>query len=102
MKFASNEENGKYSYELQTDNGISQSEQGAAGIVAQGSYSYTSPEGIPVRVDYVADENGYQPQSDLLPTPPPIPEEILRAIQYIQEHPTPEELADRAVRAQQI
>lgn len=26
--------------------------------VAQGSYSYTSPEGVPISVTYVADENG--------------------------------------------
>ncbi|XP_011644047.1 uncharacterized protein LOC105431514 [Pogonomyrmex barbatus] len=28
--------------------------------VVEGSYSYTSPEGIPVSVNYVADENGYR------------------------------------------
>lgn len=28
--------------------------------VAQGSYSYTSPEGFTVSVNYVADENGFQ------------------------------------------
>ncbi|XP_020282168.1 uncharacterized protein LOC109853963 [Pseudomyrmex gracilis] len=28
--------------------------------VVEGSYSYKSPEGIPVSVNYVADENGYR------------------------------------------
>lgn len=101
-KFLSNQEQESYGYELETDNGIRQSEQGKAGKFAQGGYSYISPEGIPVSVVYVADENGFHPESDLLPTPPPIPEEILRSIEFIQQNPTPEELADRAVRAQQI
>lgn len=93
---------GSYAHDVAQSNGINFSEEGTGGIGARGSYSYISPEGIPVQVSYVADENGFHPQSDLLPTPPPIPEEILRSIQFIQEHPTPEELADRAVRAQQI
>jgi hypothetical protein len=41
-------------------------------IVSRGSYSYISPEGIPITVNYVADdEGGFQPQGDHLPTPPP-------------------------------
>lgn len=38
--------------------------------------SYTAPDGTPVRVKFVADENGYQPQSDLLPVAPEFPHEI--------------------------
>lgn len=38
------------------------------------SYSYYSPEGELISVTYTADENGFQPQGDHLPTPPPIPE----------------------------
>lgn len=54
-----------YSYE--TGNGITAQEQGYlknAGVkdaeaqVAQGSFAYTSPEGIPISVTYIADENG--------------------------------------------
>lgn len=54
-----------YSYE--TGNGIQAQEQGYlknAGVkdqeaqVAQGSYSYTGPDGIPITVTYIADENG--------------------------------------------
>lgn len=101
-KFAANQDQENYGFELETENGIRQSEQGKAGKIVQGEYSYISPEGIPVSVVYVADENGFHPESNLLPTPPPIPEEILRSIQFIEQNPTPEELADRAVRAQQI
>lgn len=32
--------------------------------VAQGSYSYTSPEGVQVSVNYMADENGFQTFED--------------------------------------
>lgn len=48
---------------------------------------YTSPEGIPIETSYVADENGYQPQGAHLPTPPPIPEAILRSLEYNAAHP---------------
>lgn len=102
-KFLTNQDtDGTYAFDVQQSSGLQIQEEGQAGHYARGSYSYTSPEGVPVQVVYTADEYGFHPQSDLLPTPPPIPEAILRSIQFIQEHPTPEELADRAVRAQQI
>lgn len=56
---------------------------------AQGSYSFTSPEGELVQVTYVADENGFRPQGTHIPTPPPIPDAIQRAIDYILAHPSP-------------
>ncbi|XP_030749728.1 larval cuticle protein LCP-22-like [Sitophilus oryzae] len=81
---------GSYQYLYDTENGISVQEQGqqkylpqGSGTAAAGSYRYTSPEGIPVVVNYVADENGYQPQSNVLPTPPPIPPAILKSLEYI-------------------
>lgn len=33
--------------------------------VAQGSYSYTAPDGQRITVTYVADENGFVPQGEL-------------------------------------
>ncbi|EDW74222.1 uncharacterized protein Dwil_GK21497 [Drosophila willistoni] len=53
-----------------------------------GSFEWVSKEGEHIRVQYVADENGYQPQSDILPTPPPIPAAIARAIEWIAAHPS--------------
>ena len=44
----------------------------------EGSWSYTNGYGEEVKVTFVADENGYQPASDVLPTPVPT------------EYPTPE------------
>ncbi|KAJ8947819.1 hypothetical protein NQ314_008542 [Rhamnusium bicolor] len=52
------------------------------GTAAQGSFQYTSPEGIPVHIQYIADENGFQPIGNVLPTPPPVPEVIARSIQF--------------------
>lgn len=48
-----------------------------------GSYSYTSPEGQVITVNYIANEFGFQPVGDHIPTPPPIPEAILKSLQHI-------------------
>ena len=48
---------------------------------AQGGFSFTSPEGINFQIQYTADENGFLPQGNHIPTPPPIPEEILKGLQ---------------------
>lgn len=61
--------------------------QDQAGTAAQGSFQYTSPEGVPVQIQYVADENGFQPVGSVIPTPPPIPEAIARSLEYIRTHP---------------
>ncbi|XP_013118815.1 pupal cuticle protein Edg-78E-like [Stomoxys calcitrans] len=80
---------GSYNFSYQTSNGIDFSESGVGSSYASGSYSYTSPEGQNVALSYTADENGYQPRGDHLPTPPPIPDYILRALAYIEAHPFP-------------
>ncbi|CAH0695649.1 unnamed protein product [Spodoptera exigua] len=72
-----------YAYAYETENGISAEENGVAtnGVQAQGGYSYTGDDGKVYSVRYTADENGFQPQGDHLPTPHPIPEEILKALE---------------------
>ena len=62
---------------FETDNGISREEEGD-GVQVTGSYSYTADDGTPVEITFVADENGFQPEGDALPTPVPT------------EYPTPE------------
>ena len=42
--------------------------------VSRGSYSYLSPEGVVLTVNWVADENGFQATGNHLPKPPPQPE----------------------------
>ncbi|KAF5291024.1 hypothetical protein FQR65_LT11477 [Abscondita terminalis] len=81
---------GSYQYSYETGNGIKAEEEGHArpgateeegGEVVRGSYSYTAPDGQVIEITYTADENGFVPQGAHLPTPPPIPEEILRSLE---------------------
>jgi hypothetical protein len=51
--------------------------------VKQGKYSYTGDDGVVYTVTYIADENGFRAEGDHLPTPPPIPVEIQRALEYL-------------------
>lgn len=39
-------------------------------------FSYTAPDGTLVEMKFVADENGFQPESDVLPVAPEFPHEI--------------------------
>ncbi|XP_060534528.1 uncharacterized protein LOC132706946 [Cylas formicarius] len=78
---------GTYRYVYQTGDGISAEEHGDAregGTKAVGSFGYTSPDGQKIELSYVANEYGFQPRGSHLPTPPPIPEAILRALKYIE------------------
>ncbi|XP_045593215.1 cuticle protein AMP1A-like [Procambarus clarkii] len=88
------EDNGRYSVDVETGNGIVLSQSGSpdgpdGAVVTAGQYSYTAPDGTPVVVKFVADENGYQPQSDLLPVAPefphPIPQFVLEQIAFAAE-----------------
>jgi Insect cuticle protein len=57
-------------------------------IIADGSYSYTAPDGTLISLTYKADdEGGFQPVGDHLPTPPPIPPAIQKALDYIASLP---------------
>lgn len=72
-----------YEYSFDTSNGIHADENGTAidGVKAQGSYSYIGDDGKVYSVVYSADENGFRPQGDHLPTPPPVPEAIKKVIE---------------------
>lgn len=80
-------DDGSYQYVYETSNGIAAQESGVGGQYASGGYSYYSPEGQLIQLSYNADENGFQPQGAHLPTPPPIPDAILRSLEYIRLHP---------------
>ncbi|KAI4465718.1 cuticle protein [Holotrichia oblita] len=91
---------GSYQYSFEAENGISVEEAGHTSanaenaVVASGNFKYTGPDGVPYSVQYVADENGFQPQAAHLPvapTPPPIPAYIARALDWIAAHPAPPE-----------
>ncbi|XP_073811893.1 larval cuticle protein 4-like [Musca autumnalis] len=81
-----------FSYGLETTNDISIRSAGHDNGDMNGFYAFTSPEGERVAIAYTADENGYHPESEWLPTPPPIPDHILRAIEYIRTHPPKPEI----------
>lgn len=83
MRYDNQNDGETFSYSFETSNGISAEESGVAtnGVQAQGGYSYTGDDGQTYRITYTADENGYIPQGDHLPTPPPIPEVIMRSIE---------------------
>ncbi|KAF7264050.1 endocuticle structural glycoprotein SgAbd-3-like [Rhynchophorus ferrugineus] len=88
---------GSYEWSYQSGDGSAQQQSGqlkqigdSAGEVVQGSASWTDPEGGQHQLTYVADENGYQPQSADIPVPPPIPQAILRALEWIAAHPQPQ------------
>ncbi|KAG5879655.1 hypothetical protein JTB14_014981 [Gonioctena quinquepunctata] len=89
---------GGYQWSYETENGIKADETGTLKktsdpenpqvIVAQGAYSYTDKEGNQISLTYTADdEGGFQPQGAHLPTPPPIPPNIQKALDYIAAHP---------------
>ncbi|EDW93702.1 pupal cuticle protein Edg-78E [Drosophila yakuba] len=78
---------GSYNYQFETSNGIAQQEQGVGGYYASGSSQYYTPEGQLIQLTYTADENGFQPQGEHLPTPHPIPEAILKSLEYNRNHP---------------
>ncbi|XP_046665438.1 endocuticle structural glycoprotein ABD-4-like [Homalodisca vitripennis] len=87
---------GSYRWAYETGNEIQAEETGSVknfGVPDQeiqsaiGSYSYTAPDGTRISITYTADENGFVPQGAHLPTPPPVPEAIQRALEYIAAHP---------------
>jgi hypothetical protein len=94
---------GSYRSSYETGNGISASEQGALKNAGNpeteanevsGSFTYTGDDGVVYTIQYIANENGFQPQGAHLPvgpTPPPIPEAIQRSLEYNAAHPEPEE-----------
>nr|XP_022917615.1 pupal cuticle protein-like [Onthophagus taurus] len=86
--------NHSYNWAYETEHGIKANEEGSLYTVAnsqpdveilkaEGAYSYTSPEGKEVQITYVADENGFQPEGDVIPK---VPEYILRALEYQRTH----------------
>jgi hypothetical protein len=55
-----------------------------SGAISSGSYSYTNPDGSVITVNWVADENGFKASGDHLPTPPPMPEHVIKMLADIE------------------
>lgn len=91
---------GSYQYSFEAGNGISADQKGdlkkvgdVQALEVQGQFQYPGEDGNNIQLSYVADENGYQPQGAHLPTAPPVPEAIQRALAYIATAPPQEEKA---------
>ncbi|XP_034249967.1 endocuticle structural glycoprotein SgAbd-2-like [Thrips palmi] len=86
---------GSFSFSYETSNSIRADARGQQvgpeSLSVQGQYSYTADDGTPIQLQYLADENGFQPQGAHLPTPPPIPDAILKSIEYNRQHPEQDE-----------
>merc|ERR1711964_581840 len=65
-----------YSFSYETENGAKPEE---SGTVSQGSYSFPE-DSQRYTVTWVADENGFQAKGDHLPTPPPLPEHVVKML----------------------
>ncbi|XP_073954109.1 uncharacterized protein [Choristoneura fumiferana] len=72
-----------FAFDFETSNGIRADASGVAtnGVQSHGSFGYKGDDGQDYSITYTADENGYQPQGAHLPTPPPIPEAILKSLE---------------------
>merc|ERR1711970_867245 len=93
------EEDGTYTTSIETGNGIVISQAGDSSGEKQGVISFTHPDGTPFHMTYIADENGFQPQSDALPVAPafphPIPDFVLEQIEFARQQ---KEFESREVR----
>nr|XP_045621361.1 cuticle protein AMP4-like isoform X1 [Procambarus clarkii] len=80
---------GSFTYEFEAENGIVVNAEGSRGSQGQsniqGVFRYPLLDGTVAEVRYIADENGYQPQSDLIPTPHPLPAHALEQIRVAEE-----------------
>ncbi|XP_042218164.1 cuticle protein AMP1A-like [Homarus americanus] len=88
------ETDGRYSFDVETGNSIMFSQSGSpdgpnGAVVTAGKYAYTAPDGSLIELKFVADENGFQPESDILPVAPafphPIPQFVLDQIAFAAE-----------------
>merc|ERR1711962_287666 len=89
-------DNGAWNMHVELSNGIELHKGGEDGNMI-GSYSYVMDDGSKVLLKYVANENGFQPESSLLPVAPafphPIPKFVMDQIHFAEQQ--------RAARAQQ-
>ncbi|KAJ8732729.1 hypothetical protein PYW07_015328 [Mythimna separata] len=70
---------GGYKYAVETDDGTARQEEGTVKevldeenkphnvVVVRGSFSYVDPEGVTQTINYIADENGFQPEGPSIP-----------------------------------
>ncbi|XP_015114986.1 larval cuticle protein LCP-17 [Diachasma alloeum] len=89
---------GSFKYSFETANGIKgevvgsvKGEGESAALQVEGSSSYKSDDGQDIVLTYTANEEGFKPEGAHLPTPPPIPELIRKALEWIAANPSKED-----------
>ncbi|CAL4059616.1 unnamed protein product, partial [Meganyctiphanes norvegica] len=94
------EDDGTNTHNIETGNGIVLSQSGDSDGDIQGSFSFTHPDGTETHLTYVANENGFQPQSSALPVAPAfphaIPDFVLEQIEFARQQ---DEAAARGVKS---
>ncbi|KAL4706572.1 hypothetical protein ACJJTC_015770 [Scirpophaga incertulas] len=92
---------GDFHYSYESGDGTKAFEMGQlkniddnTGEAVVGSFSFIGKDGKDYSISYTADENGYRPLGDHLPTPPPIPPAIARALKYLATKTTPEPVTE--------
>merc|ERR1719391_601883 len=69
--------NDHYELDIETANGVRRTEVGDmddnGNNEVKGVIKYILPDGTPFILRYIADETGFHPQGNMLPTPPPMP-----------------------------
>lgn len=95
---------GNYHNFYKTGNGITVNEhgllknvgiKGAEASEVVGYVSYSAPDGTPIALRYIANENGYIAQGPHLPVAPAVPKAIIRALEWIASHPKDVEASKR-------
>ncbi|KAK3857449.1 hypothetical protein Pcinc_036282 [Petrolisthes cinctipes] len=80
---------GNYNFLFETENGIYQEVAGRPGDNGgqhmEGSFRFPLDDGTIAEVTFIANENGYVPQSDLIPTPHPLPEHVVETLRLVDE-----------------
>nr|XP_045621323.1 cuticle protein AM1199-like [Procambarus clarkii] len=80
---------GNFNYAFEAENGIVAQASGTPGSQGQtnvqGVYSFPFPDGTVAEVRYIADDFGYRVESDILPTPHPLPAHALEQIAFAEE-----------------
>jgi len=74
--------NGDYNFNFSNEDGTSRQESGAPDGI-RGSYSFITPEGENVSVQYVADETGFHATGSHVPQAPPMPPHVRRLLDHL-------------------
>ncbi|XP_068223239.1 uncharacterized protein [Palaemon carinicauda] len=80
---------GNFNYAFEADNGISMQVSGTPGSEGQvnmeGVYILPLADGGFAEIRFIANENGFQPSGDILPTPHPLPAHAIEQIRFAEE-----------------